>query len=60
MMTLFTKLLATIPPEQQVWGETEDLAVVIFLIAAVILTLALVGLFAFIIMRGNDDPGEEQ
>ncbi len=60
MMTTFMNILSTIPPEQQVWGDTEDLAVVIFLIAAVILTLALVGLFAYIIMRGNDDPGEEQ
>lgn len=44
-------LIGSIPPHEQVWGESEDIAVAILLGVAVLLTLILAGVFFFILTR---------
>lgn len=51
---MLLRLMAAIPPHEQVWGETEDVAIIVLLGVGVVLTLALIGLFAFILTREGE------
>ena len=44
-------LLAAIAPENQVWGKTEDTAVIVLLAVGVLLTLLLAGIFTYVLTR---------
>lgn len=51
---MLLRLLAEIPPHEQVWGQTEDFAIIAFFVMGGLMTLAVGALFVYIIFRGEE------
>lgn len=52
-------IILTTLPADQAWGENEGMVVAILLAGAVVLTVGLGALFAYIIWRGDRDDSSD-